>query len=107
MLAQQIRDVFTDSDETYGYRRVWHELARQGVQCGPELVRAILRQENLVPCQPRPWRTTTIADPHAPRTPDLVRRDFTAAAPGHKYVGDITYVPTWDGRPGTSTYHRR
>jgi putative transposase len=97
MLTRHIRDVFTDSDETYGYRRVWHELARQGVQCGPELVRAIMRQEDLVPCQPRPWRLTTIADPDAPATPDLVRRDFTAAAPGQKYVGDITYIRTWEG----------
>jgi transposase InsO family protein len=97
VLAQQIRDVFDDSDETYGYRRVWHELARQGVECGPELVRAIMRQEDLIPCQPRPWRVTTMADPDAPATPDLVRRDFTAAAPGQKYVGDITYIPTWEG----------
>jgi putative transposase len=29
--------------------------------------------------------------------PDLVARDFTAAAPGTKLVGDITYLPTWQG----------
>jgi putative transposase len=97
VLSEQIREVFTDSDETYGYRRVWHELARAGIECGPELVRALMRQENLVPCQPRPWRTTTIADPDASDTPDLVNRDFTADAPGTKYVGDITYIPTWEG----------
>jgi putative transposase len=97
VLTQQIRDVFTDSDETYGYRRVWHELGRQGVRCGPELVRAVMRTEGLVACQPRPWRVTTIADEAAPATPDLVGRDFTAAAPGVKLVGDITYIPTWQG----------
>jgi putative transposase len=26
-----------------------------------------------------------------------VNRDFTAAAPGEKMVGDITYIPTWQG----------
>jgi transposase InsO family protein len=26
-----------------------------------------------------------------------VRRDFTAGAPGQKMVGDITYIPTWEG----------
>ncbi|MGC0423334.1 DDE-type integrase/transposase/recombinase [Embleya sp. AB8] len=30
--------------------------------------------------------------------PDLVGRDFTAAAPGEKLVGDITYIPTGEGR---------
>ena len=29
--------------------------------------------------------------------PDLVARDFTARAPGEKMVGDITYIPTWEG----------
>jgi putative transposase len=29
--------------------------------------------------------------------PDLVPRDFTATAPGEKMVGDITYIPTWQG----------
>jgi putative transposase len=29
--------------------------------------------------------------------PDLVGRDFTADAPGHKLVGDITYIRTWQG----------
>ena len=29
--------------------------------------------------------------------PDLVRRDFTAQVPGEKMVGDITYIPTWQG----------
>ena len=31
-----------------------------------------------------------------PRTA-MVGRDFTAPAPGAKLVGDITYIPTWEG----------
>jgi transposase InsO family protein len=44
------------------------------------------------------WRTTTIADPAAERARDLIGRQF---APGpqadRRYVGDITYIPTWQG----------
>ena len=29
--------------------------------------------------------------------PDLVKRDFTAQCPGVKFVGDITYIHTWQG----------
>ncbi len=36
-------------------------------------------------------------DPRPGGTPDLVRRDFTATEPGAKLVGDITYIPTWEG----------
>lgn len=89
---------FAESDETYGYRRVHAELARWGVDCSPELVRSIMRELGLVPCQPRPWRhSLTHADAGAGPIPDLVNRDFTADAPGAKMVGDITYIPTWEG----------
>ena len=47
--------------------------------------------------QPRPFRITTQPDPDAPDTVDLVQRDFTAARPGTKVVGDITYIRTWQG----------
>ena len=92
-----IAKVFTDSDGTYGYRRVHAQLARWGEHCTPELVRALMRELGLVACQPRPWRhSLTEAGPSGP-IPDLVRRDFTAEAPGTKMVGDITYIPTWEG----------
>jgi putative transposase len=89
---------FTTSDETYGYRRIHAALARSDVHCSPELVRALMNELGLKACQPRPWRhTLTAADEHAPPLPDLVGRDFTATAPGTKLVGDITYIPTWEG----------
>jgi len=92
-----ITRIFDDSDGTYGYRRVHAELARHGVPAGPELVRAVMRELDLRPCQPRPWRPTTTLAGDAATIPDLVRRDFTADAPGVKLVGDITYIPTWQG----------
>ena len=89
---------FDDSDGTYGYRRVHADLADWGVPCGPELVRALMRELGLEPCQPQPWRhCLTEPDGQAGLIPDLVRRDFTADAPGQKMVGDITYIPTWEG----------
>jgi putative transposase len=89
---------FEDSDGTYGYRRVHADLAAWGVPCGPELVRALMRELGLEPCQPRPWRHgLTEADGQAGPIPDLVNRDFTADAPGQKMVGDVTYIPTWQG----------
>ena len=93
-----ITDVFDDSDATYGHRRVHAALARQGQHCSPELVRGLMRELGLIPCQPRPWRhSLTDADPAAAPIPDLLARDFTADAPGTKMVGDITYIPTWQG----------
>jgi transposase InsO family protein len=92
-----IHAVFTDSDGTYGYRRVTAQLARWGETVSPELVRALMRQLSLVACQPRPWRPTTTIAGDAAAIPDLLARDFTAATPGTKLVGDITYIRTWEG----------
>jgi len=97
-LKQLIVVIFEASDETYGHRRIHASLLRSGQSCSVELVRALVRELGLVPCQPRPWRhSLTEMDPAAGPIPDLVRRDFTAAAPGEKMVGDITYIPTWEG----------
>ena len=37
-----------------------------------------MRELGLVPVQPRPFRITTVPDPDAPETVDLLRRDFCA-----------------------------
>lgn len=97
-LKELIRTSFDASDGTYGYRRVHADLTGWGVTCGPELVRALMRELDLVACQPRPWRhSLTDNDGRDPHLPDLLGRDFTADAPGRKLVGDITYIPTWQG----------
>jgi len=87
-LTALVVEIFTDSDETYGYRRVHAELGRRGVPAGLELIRAIMRDQGLVPCQPQPWRASlTENNGTAGSIPDLVNRDFTADAPGEKMVG--------------------
>ena len=95
-LKTHIRDVFEGSDSTYDHRRIHAQLRRADVCAGVELVRHLMRELGLVPCQPRPRRfglTTATAAP----VPDLADRDFTALAPGRELAGDITYIPTAEG----------
>jgi putative transposase len=92
-----IKRIFDDSDGTYGYRRITEQLARCRVHAGAELVRKLMRALGLVACQPRPWRPSTTQQGRAGPIPDLVNRDFTAQVPGGKMVGDINYIPTWQG----------
>jgi putative transposase len=95
-LAVDVRKVFDASDGTYGHRRVHAELGRKKIAAGLELVRRVMVEGDMVACQPRPYRRTTDPD-GTPSTADLVDRDFTAAEPGVKLVGDITYIRTWEG----------
>jgi putative transposase len=96
-LKTLVKAIFEHSDQTYGYRRVHAQLVRQGEQVSPELVRELMRELDLIACQPRPYRPTTTVPGDPGPIPDLVNRDFTATAPGQKMVGDITYIPTWEG----------
>ena len=98
LLKIKVKALFEVNNGEYGYRRVHAALARGGEPCSPELVRRLMRELGLVPCQPRPWRhSLTEQGGLAGDIPDLVRRDFTAGKPGEKMIGDITYIPTWQG----------
>jgi len=94
ILALYVRKSFGDSDDTYGYRRVHADLVAWGVPAGPELVRSLMRELGLVGLG-RGGRA--VVGGLEDGRPGLVGRDFTAAAPGQKMVGDITYIPTWEG----------
>jgi putative transposase len=96
LLKIKIKALFEANDETYGYRRIHAALVRGGEQVSDELVRQLMRDLGLVPCQPRPRRSLTVQGAAGP-IPDLVNRDFTAGKPGEKMVGDITYIFTWEG----------
>jgi putative transposase len=45
----------------------------------------------------RKHRTTIAGGKDSRRAPDLLDRDFTAAAPKRKWVADFTYTRTWSG----------
>jgi putative transposase len=97
LLKLKIKALFEFNNEEYGYRRLHAVLARGGERCSPELVRALMRELGLEPCQPRPWRHSLTEQGQAGPISDLVKRDFSAGKPGQKMVGDITYIPTWEG----------
>lgn len=96
-LAALVRFAFEHSDGTSGYRRIHAQLRRWGHYFDDETVRSVMRELGLVACQPRPFRPITTIAGDSEGLPDLLRRDFTATAPGCKLVGDITYIPTWEG----------
>jgi len=98
-LTGRIREVHKANYECYGYRRVHAQLSREGETAGSEQVARLMRAAGVVGAKRRgkPWRTT-IPDAQAQRASDLVNRDFTAPAPDRLWVGDFTYLRTWEGR---------
>jgi putative transposase len=86
----------------YGARKVWLQLAREGIMVPRCQVERLMRAAGLRGIRRGRRFITTRADRAAARPPDLVRRDFTAAAPNLLWVVDFTYVPTWAGMAFTA-----
>ena len=97
-LTAEIRQIHSSSGGTYGSPRVHAELAEQGQHVGRRRVTRLMRRGGIVGRHKRRWRTTTIVDPAAERARDLIGRDFaTGPVTDRRYVGDITYIATWEG----------
>ena len=74
-LAILIKDVFEDSDGTYGYRRIQVILERRGVRADGATIRAIMRDLGLQAAQPRAKVRTTVPAQDLGERPDLLGRD--------------------------------
>jgi len=97
-LLEQIRRVHSENNHgTYGARKVWLQLNREGVPVARCTVERLMRSAGLVGVRRGKTRRTTVADPAAARPADLVQRRFAAQVPDRLWVADITYVSTWSG----------
>ena len=98
LLLERIREVHEANYCAYGYRRTWIALQRAGEEVGRGRVQRLMRKAGIQGAKRRgkAWRTTT-PDPTAHRRPDLVERDFSAETPNRLWVGDFTYLRSWEG----------
>jgi len=96
-LTVALTELWEVNYRVYGARKLWKAARRAGLQVGRDQVGRLMKAAGL--CGVRRGRQvfTTRPDPAAVRHPDLVKRDFTAAAPNQLWVTDLTYVPTWAG----------
>ncbi len=97
-LLKRIRTVHVSSRETYGSPRIHAELRSAGQRHSRKRIARLMREAGLAGASHRRGGpVTTRRDDEARPAPDLVDRNFTAAAPNRLWVGDITYVPTAAG----------
>jgi putative transposase len=97
-LSARIAEIHEANYYAYGYRRMWIALQRAGEKVGRGRVARLMREAGIQGAKRRgkAWRTTT-PDPAAHRRPDLVERDFSACGPNRLWVGDFTYLRSWEG----------
>src|SRR5712691_9232550 len=97
-----VRRSFEDSGGTpgtYGSPRVWEDLVEAGWEVSVNTVAASMARQGLQGRSPkRKRRSLTRPDKAAAPMRDLLGRDFTAEAINVKWCGDLTEVPTDEGK---------
>ena len=98
VMIQILLTLWIANRKIYGAHKLWKAARRAGQEIGRDQVARLMRELGIEGISRRRKRVfTTIADPDAVRAPDLVNRNFTAAAPNELWVTDLTYVPTRSG----------
>ena len=100
LLGVEVAAAHEASSKRYGSTRVHKALLAAGRRTSRKRVARLMRKQHLIA---RPQRRkkrgirTTDSNHAFPIAPDLVGRDFTAAAPNKVWVTDITYIWTREG----------
>ena len=101
-LDTAVRASFDDSGGTpgtYGSPRVWEDLVGDGWRVSKNTVAASMARQGLQGRSPKPKRRSlTRPDKAAAPIPDLLSRDFTAAKIDQRWCGDLTEIPTDEGK---------
>ncbi len=99
VLGDRIERIHRESRGTYGAPRVHQGLRREGVACGRRRVARLMAMRGLAGRCKRRSKRTTIAGIGRPAATDRLCRAFApmSRALDRVWVGDITYLRTWEG----------
>lgn len=96
-LADTIKSIFAQYKGHYGSPRIQDELHARGIRCGKTRIERIMRSHGLVARPKRRYIATTNSNHDYPVAPNVLDQKFYADAPNQVWLGDITYIRTFEG----------
>jgi putative transposase len=102
-LDAAVAEAFKASHGLHGSPRIHADLRAAGWRVSEKSVAKSMARQGLVARRKKRRKNLTRPDKRAVPFPDLVKRDFTAPAPNVKWVGDMTEIPTDEGKLYLST----
>ena len=96
-LVETIRQVFTDSRELYGCRKIKKALEAEGLNVSEWKIRRIMRENGFYPQTRRKWKPYRKAKSDGIYSENKVKRRFMPDKFNAVWAGDITYIPTGMG----------
>jgi putative transposase len=97
VLRTKLRAFHAASHDRYGRPRLWKDLKEDGERVSEKRVRRLMREEGLQGKVAKRFKQTTDSQHDDPIAANLLDRDFTAAAPNQRWVGDTTEFAIGDG----------
>lgn len=97
-LDGEVKKFFDASDGTYGSPRVLVDLREGGWRVSKKTVEASMARQGLVARPKRRRRSLTRQDKAAPPAVDLICREFNATVVDQRWCGDLTEIPTGEGK---------
>jgi putative transposase len=97
-LAAEVARLFGLHDGKYGSPRITADLRDGGWRVSANTVAALMREQHLAARRTKRRKATTRPGRGRWRAPDLVKRDFPAAAINCKWYGDGTEIATGQGK---------
>jgi transposase InsO family protein len=97
VLRTKLRAFHAASNRRYGRPRLWKDLKEDGEAVSEKRVRRLMREEGLEGKVPKRFKQTTNSQHDDPIAANLLDRDFTAAAPNQRWVGDTTEFVIGEG----------
>ena len=91
-VGQAVEEAYTRYKQRYGAPRLAVELNAQGIRCSLNHVAALLKERGLRARNGKGFRYRPHTQSRTHVSDNLLRRNFTAAAPDLKWVSDITYI---------------
>jgi transposase InsO family protein len=96
-LVQRIKIIQQRHKGRYGSPRMWEDLRDENIKTSRKRVARLMRQNGLSAKTTKKWTATTDSCHTMPFAENILDRDFTATAPGTKWVSDLTYLKTTQG----------
>ena len=89
-LRAAIKEEFSASNKTYGYRRIHCVLKNNGISVSEKVIRRIMSQEGLNIPRFRRRKYSSYMGEISPAVPNLIERNFHAERPNELWLTDIT-----------------
>lgn len=90
-----IRKSFNESNDSYGYRRIYFDLIAANIRISVKVIIRLMKEEGLLVTNIKKRKYNSYKGEISPAVENIIKRNFHAERPNQKWLTDITkfHVP--------------